>query len=145
MYAKYLDLYGVSLNTLLAVVEEDQRRHDAEYRALQAIRESHAEGSRRERNKKNARDKRTFCRICAANLRVSVGPLPAHTDHKGNPCKGAGLRGVSVEAARASTNPKKKQKQKKKKRPIVGDSDFWYSGSSVRTVGGGLPGLGKRR
>lgn len=87
----------------------------------------------------------TFCRICAVNLGVSVGPLPAHTDHKGNHCKDAGLRGVSAEAARAWTNPKKKQKQKKKNRPIVGDSDFWYSGSSVRTVGGGLAGLGKRR
>lgn len=58
MYAKYLDLYGVSLNTLQAIIEEDQRGHEAEYRALQAIRESRAEGSRRDRNKKNAWDKK---------------------------------------------------------------------------------------
>jgi hypothetical protein len=133
-YAEFIDLYGVSVDTLVQIINEDHRRHEAEYRALQEVREA----SRKEK----LRDEKTFCRVCAKNLRVSVGGLPHHTDERGNSCKGVGLRGVSEQAARDKNRPKKR----KKKRVISrGDSDFWYSGNSVRTVGGGLPGQGRRR
>jgi hypothetical protein len=82
VFAKFVDPYGVSTTTLRQVVEEDQQRHPAEYTALQVLRQG--QGNRR---KRKSREGETFCRVCAQDLKISVGPLPTHTNSVGRQCK----------------------------------------------------------
>lgn len=42
VYAKFVELYGVSRETLRQIVVEDHKRHEVEYRALQAVRDGQA-------------------------------------------------------------------------------------------------------
>jgi hypothetical protein len=132
-FSKFMDLYGVSTDTLRDVIEADKQRHPAEYRALQAIHDSQ---KRVRPRKQKSREHKTFCPVCAKNLEVSSGPLPPHENRNGDKCRGAGKWGVSQLAAR--------NRKKQKKRVVVRDNDRYYS-TSVRTVGGGLPTLGRRR
>lgn len=140
LYTKFIDLYGVSIQTLQQICTEDRARHRVEYRALQAIRD----GLQQANTPKTSRDHKTFCPVCTTDVKVSTGPLPVHKSPTGRACDGKGMWGVSKEAALIRSKRGGRKKKAKTGKNVDSDRHLYY-GTSVRTVGGGLPGLGRRR
>jgi len=137
MYARFMDLYGVSLDTLLQIVEEDQRRHRAEYTGLQAIR-IQALNERREARRKTKGEepevspgqyygRSTYCPVCLREL--GAERMPRHDDTRWHVCNGSGRFGVTQYTAEQLRRTKGRQEYERS--------------PSIRTVSGGLPGLGK--
>jgi hypothetical protein len=142
-YAKFEALYGVSRTTLRKLAALDKQRYAAEYRALEEL---HAqEHKTRRRNKKKGPasangkppyvspgdyyGRATYCPVCRRDFKTNFIPPHGPGPHG---CRGSGKFGVTLYTIYLN--------RRYEKQPARGGGS-----TSVRTVRGGLPGLGKRR
>lgn len=151
MYAKFSALYGVSVDSLRFLVAEEWRRDPQQYHRLQsqlAARRAAAQGQKlalqttstsakakakpekptkkqQQQSKKKKREARKLrCPVCRKS--VSVTDNGCLKGHHGTSvwCRGSGQK-VTVPAKSSTSGPDRR------------------NSSSVRTISGGLPGLGR--
>jgi hypothetical protein len=133
------------------LVDVDKQRHPAEYKALRQLyfenRQVKQGAKGRTKVKRDANGKpqdmsnsdyygrATYCPACRCRFEENV--IPPHGSN-GHGCKGAGRFGVTPYAIYLEGRAEKRSRKKKK-------SSTGRASTSVRTVRGGLPGLGRRR
>ena len=151
LYAKFAAMYGVSHDTLKELVALDERCHAAEYRAL---REVYAQEQPVRRGNKKVKQesaklkppdyygRATYCPVCHRDFDANFMPRHGPDPHG---CKGSGKFGVT----RYTIDVQKREeewarRQRKKGKRSKGAKGGVLHSVSVRTVSGGLPGLGRR-
>jgi hypothetical protein len=135
-------MYGVSRNTLREIARLDQRRHAAEYAALkrhanelktrrtdkQKTRQKSVKGSPPNMSLADYYGRATYCPVCRHDFNTNFIPRHGAGPHG---CNGSGKFGASLYTIYLDRRAEKQLKG-------GGRS------TGVRTVSGGLPGLGRR-
>ncbi|WP_141681358.1 C2HC-type zinc finger protein [Mycobacterium malmoense] len=145
-FKTYAAASGIPVDILKKVVAEDKQRNPNEYRALKALavqrrKDQRHEAEEAKRYAKALQDKppgmsvadyvgqTTRCPVCGRDFGVDRIPRHGPEPHG---CRGSGRFAVSLYSVH--------QARREAKSPKSND----LNGSSVRTVRGGLPGLGRR-